>query len=243
MVSVGVDGCRTGWYAVRLDGSGHSAACHRTIDDLLAAQADADTIFIDIPIGLREEHSGNRLCDAAARQALGRRASTVFSAPSRATLLAGSYEAANRVNRELTGRGLSRQSWAICPKILEVDRVMRSSPAARRRVREVHPEVCFRAFAGAPMAHNKKTDAGAAERLDVLRSVFPGTDRVVADLAADRPRGVARDDFLDALCAAVTGTFGDRLATLPPTPETDAHGLAMEMVYADLDGRGDRPVA
>jgi predicted RNase H-like nuclease len=33
---------------------------------------------------------------------------------------AATYEEANRICRSLTGQGLSRQAWALAPKILDV---------------------------------------------------------------------------------------------------------------------------
>lgn len=47
------------------------------------------------------------LCDTAARKALGKRASSVFPAPCR------------------SGRRLSEQSWALFPKIRQVDEYLR----------------------------------------------------------------------------------------------------------------------
>ena len=44
--------------------------------------------------------------------------------------------------------------------------------------------------------------------------------------------GVAKDDILDALVAAVTARCGhDRLQTIPNCPPKDCKGLPMEMVY------------
>ncbi len=47
-----------------------------------------------------------------------------------------------------------------------------------------------------------------------------------------RARMSREDDILDALAAAVTGLIGGtKLKTLPASPERDAQGLPMEMVY------------
>ena len=49
-----------------------------------------------------------------------------------------------------------------------------------------------------------------------------------------RPRGVARDDVVDAMAAAVTAAAGDAaLRTLPTRPPRDTCGLPMEMLYID----------
>jgi len=51
------------------------------------------------------------------------------------------------------------------PKIREVDDLLSGSSAARAKIREVHPEVCFAGLnRGQPIAHDKKTVEGATER-------------------------------------------------------------------------------
>ena len=232
---VGVDGCKTGWFAVAIDGDGHwSAHVYQSAQALLDAHRDASLILIDIPIGLRESGAKERLCDLEARKRLSpKRGSSVFPAPCRRALSAGSYAEACRINRQNTGRGLSLQSWAIAGKIREVDELLGGKPFDGR-VREVHPEVCFAAFAGGcPMKHSKKRTPGFAERMRVLRKFYPRTDEVV-DYALDnwRRKQVARDDIVDALAAAVTAYLGhSRLKTLPDGPELDARGRPMEIVF------------
>lgn len=88
--------------------------------------------------------------------------------------------------------------------------------------------------AGVSLGVDEKTGAGAAERGAVLGAALSGPPGLVDDLAARRPRGVARDDVQDAWVLAVTGRFPHRLRTVPRTPETDDTGLPMEMVFADL---------
>lgn len=53
---IGVDGCSAGWIAVWYDADEYAgAALYEEIDELWAAHNDAaETILIDIPIGLRE---------------------------------------------------------------------------------------------------------------------------------------------------------------------------------------------
>ncbi len=237
---VGVDGCRSGWFAVSLGRSGAwETHVYPDFAELWAAHRTASMILVDIPIGLRDDGPGERSCDREARRLLGHpRGSSVFPAPCRAALSASSHAEASRINRERSGRGLSIQSWGIAPKIRQVDRLMLASTAdrgaIRRIVREVHPEVLFRALNGArPLRHGKKHREGARERLDILRRTYPRTDAIVDDaLQRWLRREVARDDILDALAAALTAQ-GDPagLATLPVTPPVDAAGLRMEIVY------------
>ena len=238
MFVVGVDGCRGGWLAVRLSRDGTAET--RIFSDmasLWSAYFQAALILVDIPIGLPEDGPAERVCDTAARQVLGPRKSSVFPAPRRRLLGSEyqSYREANAIHRQIAGgKGISQQSYALLPKIQEVDQLLRREASARRIMREVHPEVCFWALAGGwPMQVNKKKRAGFAERRDALKAVYAPCDDIIAEgLLAITGKRASRDDLLDALAAAVTGFIGGtRLRTLPPSPARDNHGLPMEMVY------------
>jgi predicted RNase H-like nuclease len=231
---VGVDGCKAGWIAIALDEAGEwSHLLARRIAEVMARYRDA-TVLVDIPIGRRETERGERRCDLEARALLGPRRSSVFPAPCRAALGLTTYRAASAENHRRTGRRLSRQSYNIAPRILDVEEYLRQSWASGPVIREMHPEVCFWALAGRPMAHAKRTPEGAAERLAVLARHLPSTPAVVAEVAAAHPRSaLQRDDVLDALVGAVTARLGRaNLRTLPETPERDDRGLPMEIVYA-----------
>lgn len=124
---------------------------------------------------------------------------------------------------------MSRQSFAILPKILEVDQALTPDLAWQEWVMEVHPEVCFWALNHhEPMRHNKKKPEGAEERTRLLRRVFE-TD--FAPIKA--PRGAAQDDLLDACAAAWTAARFARQehGTLPESPPRDGKGLLMRIVY------------
>jgi predicted RNase H-like nuclease len=234
--SVGVDGCKAGWFGVRLNGDGTWAVepPFASIEGLWEKWGQAKSILIDIPIGLPDKAHGFRLCDKGAREVLrSPRSCSVFSAPSRAAINARTFDKANRLNREQLQRGLSKQAFSIMPKIRQVDEFLAKCKTARRVIREVHPEVCFWALSrNRPMRYSKKSEAGFKERLAVLRRGFPVSPAIVnAALQAYPRNAVGRDDILDALAAAVTGLRPDRLATLPDSPTTDALGLRIEIVY------------
>jgi predicted RNase H-like nuclease len=132
MFVAGVDGCRDGWIVVALDGGRFAGAGkYATFRDVLDAAGDADAIGVDIPIGLLPE--GDRLCDRLAREYVGFRRGSVFQVPPRAAVEAGSYEEASAHARALMGKAISKQVYALFPKILEVDAAVRSLPPARRR--------------------------------------------------------------------------------------------------------------
>ena len=227
MLVAGVDGCRVGWVAFKVDLPAHATSVE-VVDRpawLRERLPDLACVGIDIPIGLLE---GPRACDKAARKLLGQpRGSSVFPIPCRAALRAATYEEAGSVNRRKTGRGLSRQAWGIAPKIKQVDDAITSD--FQRWAFEVHPEVCFWALnQRRPMKHNKKAREGIAERIALLRRVFPEIETHLPD----RPRGVGVDDLLDAAAAAWTALRWYRNeAECVCTPEHDERGLAVTIYY------------
>ena len=237
---VGVDGCKGGWVSVGLDRNGFETEVFCTFSDLLAHYRHAKLILVDIPIGL-PEGKGGRDCDREAREKLGRpRASSVFPTPTRQTVQQASrapcdYEAAAVREREVAGKGTSKQSFAIAPKIAEVDEVIRArGPGAEPVVREVHPELLFCTLNRAkPMESPKKRKQGRDERLCVLRREEPRTQEIYDKTRARFRRNVvANDDIVDALAAAVVAYhLHDRLRTLPECPPKDLKGLPMEIVY------------
>jgi predicted RNase H-like nuclease len=164
------------------------------------------------------------------------RTSSIFSAPIRPITGIKDYGQANSESKRLSGKGLSKQSFNITPKIHEVDQLMNSHAKARGMIREVHPEVCFYGLAGCrPMRHGKKTKEGFAERLDLLANLQPELEQVVKNALALYPRKmVAPDDILDALVCAITARLDDHWKTVPTVPEVDSKGLPMEMVYCEL---------
>lgn len=237
MSVVGVDGCRSGWFWVCLTRRGKwEAGIDAEFSRVWSRWRQADSILVDIPIGLRDSGNVERLCDREARRILGApRSSSVFPAPCRPALCAGAYRDGSRINERHTGRRLSRQSWNIVGKIREMDDLLRPRHPARNVVREIHPEILFWALhGGEPMRHNKRTEEGYTERIRVLTRHYSDSEEIVACVLSTLPRkDVGKDDVLDALAAAVTARLGARaLRSLPEHPERDSAGLPMEIVYA-----------
>ena len=166
---------------------------HRVVDTFRcetfaeALLVDAEVVAVDIPIGVPE--AGPRPADEAARRFVGPRASSVFTTPVRAALEAPSYEEACRIATELTGKAISRQSYALRRRILEADEYARND----ERVIEVHPEVSFCELARRPLLSKHRAD-GLAERRALL-------ERAGIELPASAPR-IAEPDLLDATVAA-----------------------------------------
>ena len=248
MVYIGVDACKAGWFAVMLTEEGNwEVNIFPNIANLWNQSKEARLILIDIPVGLRENDFNERICDKEARKLLGpKRGSSVFPVPCRDAIYADIKKASD-INKRMTGRRLSQQVSGIIPKIKQVDQLLSVDIAARSHIREIHPEICFRALnSSQPMKFSKKKPGGYSERREILLSVYPHTEALVDDALRKYQRcEVARDDILDALVAAVTALNGRQgLSSIPQTPEIDSEGLPMEMVHftdARTSKRGYRP--
>lgn len=194
----GVDGTKGGWVGVVLD-DGSFAADHllREVKTDFSELGDVAIIAVDAPIGF-----GPREADAAARRFLKGAAAAVFPAPAREIL-----------ERPFgPGLGVSAQAHALGPRILHMTELAQSDA----RIREVHPEVSFRAMnGGSQLRFRKKSAGGALERVELLRR--NGIDLDLLGAAAAAPL----DDVLDAAAAAWSA---QRIATrraesLPHPPE------------------------
>lgn len=231
----GVDGCRAGWVVVLARADAREAGEHHvricaSFDEVLCLEPAPTVIAVDVPIGLlAEPHPGGRDCDRLARRLLGRRASSVFTPPTRLLIDATRYA-------QVRAHGLSIQAFNILPKIREVDRLM--TPALQQRVYEAHPELAFRLLAGHSMQHRKKTAAGREERLHALEQaphrLFRGIRLAVERTLQGRRRAqVAPDDVLDAyvLVATAWRIWHAQGHCLPDVPGRDARGLQMAIWY------------
>jgi len=236
MVYIGVDACKVGWFAVTLiDKTNWRVNIFPNISTLWSRSKEANLILIDIPIGLRENDSRERICDKEARKLLiPKLKPSVFVAPCRAAIYSKNDEEAKVINVEQTGRSLSMQALRIIPKIKQVDQFLLGDKTARKHIREIHPEICFWALNGKKsMAFSKKDESGIRERKEVLISVYPYCEDILNYTEQEcLHKEVARDDILDAMAAAVTASMEkEGLLTIPDNPELDSKGLPMEMVY------------
>ncbi len=196
------------------------------LDEVVAALGSGRcaAAAIDIPIGLPAD--GPRRCDLEARRLLGPRRSSIFPAPVRAALGAGTYAEACAVSREISGKGLSRQLYNILGKIREVDALQ--SPSLQERLFEACPELSFAVMSGGvPMPHYKRTAEGRAERVAALHESGLGDVTPILDAP---PAGATRDDVLDALVLAWTARRYVAGAERRLGGEIDEFGLRMEVV-------------
>ncbi len=194
-VVLGIDGTKSGWVALRLNMETHHVEgfTYKTLASAVRDHKDASVIAVDMPIGLPSFANWPRRADIAARANVGPRRSSVFVVFPLETFHAESYAAAVDMCHAAARQGISRQAYALGPKILEVAEVV----AEDDRIHEVHPEVSFATIRGAPLGYSKKTWAGFHERM-----------RLLADQRLDVPAelgsaGLASvDDVLDAAAAA-----------------------------------------
>ena len=191
---VGIDGCPTGWIAVVWSGVPGPVTAHHlpTLAHLPDAVPEVEVVAIDIPLFVP---AGARRSEADLRTFLGPRRSSVFSTPPTVAMAETDYAAANAAARDHTGKGISRQAWALVPKIREAVEWVQTFDGP---VIEAHPEASFALMLGRPAIAGKKVWAGMSERLDALNQA--GFD--LGDIDATAARAALTDDLLDAAAAA-----------------------------------------
>jgi len=224
----GVDGCRGGWLCVEQIDDMVRSRIYRTFNDLIDDLSADSVIAIDVPIGLPD--ADERPCDKIARKILGPpRASSVFPAPVRGVLSESDYQLACKKHRQIDGRALTKQAFAILGKINDVDAVLSAEPFLQQRVREVHPEVCFATWNNEiPMQYNKAKSLGRFEREQLIDTEWPGhRSKLIADMTGCDFR---RDDLNDAFAALWTAKrISLGTARVLGSQSIDRHGLRMEM--------------
>ncbi|ELZ30181.1 hypothetical protein DJ71_28375 [Halorubrum sp. E3] len=242
----GVDWAGGAWLAVVFEGDEPEPRLERDLEALW--NDGVDRMLVDVPIGLphdAETLAAREAVDSAARSAA-ERPSSVFPVPSRnaceAATDGANYETVNERNRADLDKGLSRQSYHIAPAVGEVDAFLREDEAARERILEAHPEVCFRGLNGGPLEHSKTGAPGVGERLGALDGhlddpnaalgrVCRGLSEAHGDVAVAADPTV--DDAVDALgLAAVARRPLDELRFLPEGADyRDGEGIPMRMAY------------
>lgn len=211
--AVGVDACPYGWFVTVLT---EATIETRLYEDFAEVRADnqAARVFVDIPVGLPT--GSRRRCDIKARDLLGCRSSSVFFPPCKSAAAIDEYDEANREHREEMSHGLSQQAHAISDKISEVQAVV--DEINDGPIYESHPELCFYAFNGQPIAYSKSSKRGLALRLHLLEEKRPGmTDKYEQILDETLRKAVRRDDILDSMALALAAQ-SETLRSVPETP-------------------------
>ena len=245
----GADGCKGGWVVAMAetgDLSRPRVATVKTFRDIWTVfGAEPDVLAVDMPVGLVSE--GRRQVDGMARKLLGRKSSSVFRPPERMLLeyaslnnhlgdsregtYADSYGIVNDWSKKFLGHGISRQAFAIFPKIAELDRYM--TEERDPRVHESHPELIFRLMNGEAVIEDKKSsEEGAAARSALLRQ-YMDVDAGDIDIQKTPGADAALDDLHDALALLWTAArinSGDA-ERIPEVVDFDPVGLDMAMWF------------
>jgi predicted RNase H-like nuclease len=190
----------------------------------------ATFIGIDIPIGLPQ--AGLRACDVQAQRLLGYpRMFSVFPAPLRATLKARDYREACAIRYAIEGKKMSKQTFHIIDKIVELDAVLVQDAVLCKRLTEVHPEVSFALWNdGQALKHSKKTREGRLQRRLLIEARWPTTLESLRDSL--RGKSYRVDDLYDAFAALWTARrwAADLATTLGTDGAIDGMRLPMRIV-------------
>ena len=161
--------------------------------------------------------------------------SSLFTVPCREAVYASSYPEANEINRKILEKGISKQSWNICPKIKEVDFFLRNNNSVHNIFFESHPEIAFYYLNMQNLKFGKKTEEGFKERISILEKYLPSIEKIIAaSLEKYKRKDVQRDDILDAVCMQITAKLYFEKKVVPSDFNSDAEGLRMKIHYVDL---------
>jgi predicted RNase H-like nuclease len=223
----GIDGCRSGWLVVEAR-SNLTDANFRIAPNWNAIACSSEILAVDMPIGL--SRNGVRQCEVEARKIISPHGSRVFKTLPRGTLKFPQKDwlLANQWSKAQGYGGISKQIWAIRPKIIEIDRAI--TPALQARVYEAHPELAFARVNGGPL-ESKHTAEGLAARKHILqRAGFAALDEWLHRL---RGTGAKADDLYDACILVLTARniLQKAVKFAPAIPETDSRGLRMAIAY------------
>lgn len=224
----GIDGCGSQWLAIaHVPGSTDFVATLLETREL-STQPWA-LAAIDIPIGIPEK--GAREADIEARKFIGPRRNSVFPCPIRPALAASTWQEACDITFEQDGRKISQQTFAILPKIRDIDTCIRSAKL-QQRFFEIHPEVSFAAWNGSPTLCSKKSAYGEEQRRMLIAKHFGG-DAFASVVLQVSEHGAEIDDIADAFAALWTANrrFNGISEKLPCHDVMDGLGVPMNICF------------
>lgn len=215
--AVGVDACSGGWFATILSEDSVSTSLYNDFENLVEDFADPTRILVDIPIGLPTGE--RRRCDEHAKELLGCRGISVFYPPCEAAIECDDYETASEIHEDTMNHGLSQQAHNIVDAIQDVAAVVGDEYDGL--IRESHPELCFYALNGQPIAYSKSSDRGQAMRTQLLQEILNGMEASRKDARKSYlVKDVSDDDILDSMALAIAARV-TTLRTVPETPDNN----------------------
>jgi predicted RNase H-like nuclease len=195
MYAVGIDGCSNGWlasYSKPFDFENCFCLYSKSLDELISKLPERNLIIVDIPIGL-EEKKHIRECDIKAREFIGPRRHSIFAPPCKKASLQNDYASANKLNKEITSYGLSKQTWMINEKLKETQKLIEKGYL----LYEGHPECSFRKLKGDFLKFGKSGLLGFFERLNLVTNL--GFDPISLRKQLSHDIKAKPDDLLDSL--------------------------------------------
>jgi len=231
-ISVGIDGCKGAWLAVAISNEKFEIGKFKTIEEICKRYQEADSLLIDIPIGLPEgKVEAAKRPDNELRALLGKKSSSVFNTPFRQIVYAADVKEAWELNRKLDAKQ-NPISMALCKAIKQVDAFLQNNPQWKNRLMESHPEFCFYLLNGEiPLSDSKLDDDGIKKRINIIKGYFSESQAVIETYLKQNKFRKKIDDVLDALCLAVVGRLGcnNGFRTVPELPNQDGTGLNMQI--------------
>lgn len=230
---IGLDGCSGGWVMAIFEAEAGSLFLQyfSKIFEGFPHFRQAASIWVDMPIGL----SGGgilRMIDYTMRTHLRWRKSSVFFPPSYEALGKASYEEANRIQKLLYGKGLSKQAWNLKGKICELMEFSKKHPEISKKIFESHPELAFQSLwpHDYPLA-GKSTFLGYSQRLRLLEAFVPEIQEHVEAFTKKYSSAILKKhDVLDAVVLAVKAAAGTP-HQLKQHPDHDKEGFRFLVVY------------
>jgi len=238
IVSVGIDSCMGKWLVVALTDNGFEVNLIKNIGDVCKKYKDADSIIVDMPIGLPESLTDIRP-DCELRKRLKGKASVVFNTPCRQAVYAANYTKAIEENRKVLQGSISPCANAMIPKIREIDSFLCENSEWKNRLVESHPEFCFAALnKNNPILDNRQTLLGVQKRMEALSKYYPESYAVVEQFQkiSHLTMSSKLDHVIDALALAVIGVLGTKngFFTIPTVPMEDSRKIKMQIMAAKI---------
>jgi len=232
--AVGIDGCKSGWMIFYYQDGQYHFRLIPTISDAIYLFEVSYKIFIDIPIGLSSKNYLRQI-EKQMRKLLKNRSSTIFNPPCREALHQVDYKSANLINRQITGKGLSKQAFNIGDKIEEVDDFLKTSRSFQ--LIESHPEICFKMLQRKLLLSKKNTSEGQLERRKIITGFSPELDMTIERALKSYSKSKTQpDDIIDAavLCLSAQISLSYNSLTWKDHVFKDEMGINVKIQAGEL---------